>query len=77
MKRYQFKGAAGEYVYAVNFDRVTAERDALQQRLNAADQRIDDRDGSCEWSQEDDTGIWNSGCGVTTRRLGATRLPQM
>ena len=41
------------------------ERDALQLRLNAADQRIDDRDGTCEWSQEDDSGIWNSGCGVT------------
>ncbi|VVN20298.1 hypothetical protein PS662_04330 [Pseudomonas fluorescens] len=27
---------------AAEFDRVTAERDALQQRLNAADQRIDE-----------------------------------
>ena len=41
-QRYTFKGAAGEYVYAVDFDRVTAERDALQQRLNAADQRVDE-----------------------------------
>lgn len=32
----------GEWVVALDFDRVTAERDALQQRLNAADQRIDD-----------------------------------
>lgn len=42
------------------------ERDALQQRLNAADQRIDDfAGGECEWSREDDSGIWNSGCGET------------
>jgi hypothetical protein len=30
------------YVLASEFDRVTAERDALQQRLNEADQRIDE-----------------------------------
>ncbi|KAB0489736.1 hypothetical protein [Pseudomonas vancouverensis] len=42
VKRYRFKGAAGEYVYAGDFDRVTAEREALQLRLNAADQRIDE-----------------------------------
>ncbi|MCT8948447.1 hypothetical protein [Pseudomonas iridis] len=30
------------YVLGSEFDRVTAERDALQQRLNAADQRIDE-----------------------------------
>lgn len=39
--------------------------DELQQRLNAADQRIDDCSGACEWSREDDSGIWHSGCGVT------------
>ncbi|WP_458373059.1 hypothetical protein [Pseudomonas laurylsulfatiphila] len=32
----------GRYVESTDFDRVTAERDALQLRLNAADQRIDD-----------------------------------
>ena len=37
----------------------------LQQRLNAADQLNDDRAGTCEWSREDDSGIWNSGCGET------------
>lgn len=42
-----------------------AERDALQQRLNAADQLNDDRAGTCEWSREEDSGIWNSGCGET------------
>lgn len=41
-QRYTFKGAAGYYVYAADFDRVTAERDALQERLNAADQKDDD-----------------------------------
>lgn len=37
-------GALGavQIVRASDFDRVTAERDALQQRLNAADQRIDE-----------------------------------
>ncbi|WP_460138246.1 hypothetical protein [Pseudomonas sp. S2_A10] len=38
---------------------------ALQQRLNAADQLNDDRAGTCEWSREEDSGIWNSGCGET------------
>lgn len=42
IQRYTFKGAAGYYVYAADFDRVTAERDALQERLNAADQKDDD-----------------------------------
>lgn len=56
VKRYRFKGAAGEYVYAGDFDNATrcfldaAERSlaaerreqALQLRLNAADQRIDE-----------------------------------
>jgi len=42
------------------------ERDALQQRLTVADQRIDDfAGGECEWHREDDSGIWNSGCGET------------
>ncbi|MFJ2539416.1 hypothetical protein [Pseudomonas sp. NPDC087614] len=42
------------------------ERDALQQRLNAADQRIDDfAGGDCEWSQDGESGIWNTGCGST------------
>ncbi|WP_456254865.1 hypothetical protein ACP3PM_20590 [Pseudomonas iridis] len=56
----------GEWVVALDFDRVTAERDALQQRLNAADQRIDDfAGGDCEWSQDGESGIWNTGCGST------------
>ncbi len=56
VKRYRFKGAAGEYVYAGDFENATrcfldaterclaAERreQALQLRLNAADQRIDE-----------------------------------
>ena len=47
------------------FERMQAERDALQQRLNAADQLNDDRAATCEWSREEDSGIWNSGCGET------------
>lgn len=42
-----------------------AREQALQQRLNAADQLNDDRAGTCEWSRENDSGIWNSGCGET------------
>jgi hypothetical protein len=55
VRRYRFKGAASEYVYAADFDNATrcfldaaerclaAERreQALQLRLNAADQRVD------------------------------------
>lgn len=53
------------FVLAEDFDRVTAERDALQQRLTAADERIDERDGTCEWTREEDCGSWNSACGIT------------
>jgi hypothetical protein len=42
VKRCRFKGAAGEYIYAMEFDRVTAERDGLQLSLTTADQTIDD-----------------------------------
>jgi hypothetical protein len=42
VKRYRFKGAAGDYVYAADFDRVTAECDGLQLSLTTADQAIDD-----------------------------------
>ena len=37
----------------------------LQQRLTAADERIDERDGTCEWTREEDCGSWNSACGIT------------
>ncbi|BFT62330.1 hypothetical protein [Pseudomonas moorei] len=62
VKRWQLKGfipgVEGEskavfrpvVVLADDFDRIAAERDALQQRLNAADQRIDELtipDGYC------------------------------
>ena len=40
MSRAQFHNIARELLK--DFERVTAERDALQQRLNAADQRIDE-----------------------------------
>lgn len=42
VKRYRFKGAAGEYVYANDFDRVIAENRELQARLTVQDQRDDD-----------------------------------
>ncbi|WP_247842231.1 hypothetical protein [Pseudomonas sp. MWU12-3103b] len=43
MSRSQFHAVAQDLLR--DFDRVTAERDALQLRLNAADQRIDDQAG--------------------------------
>lgn len=43
-----YEAPDGEWVVALDFDRVTAERDALQQRLNAADQRIDDLAAAAE-----------------------------
>lgn len=45
VKRYRFHGAAGEYVYAPIFDRVTAEREALQASLTVRDQRADELEG--------------------------------
>jgi hypothetical protein len=78
VKRYRFKGAAGEYVYAADFYAATrcfldaaerclaAERreQALQLRLNAADQRIDElvsaltrTHGRCEAFAEDERDI--------------------
>ncbi|MFJ2491423.1 hypothetical protein ACIOV9_07740 [Pseudomonas iridis] len=59
---------AGDFActLAQYLDRITAERDTLQRRLNAADQRIDDfAGGDCEWSQDGESGIWNTGCGST------------
>jgi hypothetical protein len=40
VERFDIHGE--QMVMAYDFDRVTAERNALQQRLNAADQRIDE-----------------------------------
>ena len=66
-RQYIAERLAGDFActLAQHFERITAERDALQLRLNVADQLNDDNGGSCEWSQEDDSGIWNSGCGST------------
>ncbi len=40
-QKHVFYGAEGRYVAEVDFDRVTAERDALQQLLNARDEQLD------------------------------------
>ncbi|MGY1448752.1 hypothetical protein ACW582_16345 [Pseudomonas chlororaphis] len=52
VKRYKVTGLAlyrdnptFEFVTVVDFDRVTAEREALQQRLTVADQRVDELEG--------------------------------
>ncbi|WP_095058079.1 hypothetical protein [Pseudomonas sp. Irchel s3f7] len=43
-RQYITERLAGDFActLAQHFERITAERDALQRRLNAADQRIDD-----------------------------------
>lgn len=47
------------------YDRAVNKVDALQQRLTAADERADERDGTCEWIREEDCGSWSSSCGIT------------
>ena len=46
---------------AEDFDRVTAERDALQQRLTAADERADVLDGLLREAAKDDDGEYSLG----------------
>lgn len=41
IERHVFYGAEGRYVAEADFDRILAERDALQQLLNARDEKID------------------------------------
>lgn len=67
-RQYINERLAGDFActLAQHFEEVKAREQALQQRLNAADQRIDDFVcGDCEWSQDEDSGIWNSACGST------------
>ncbi|WP_223466177.1 hypothetical protein [Pseudomonas sp. GL-RE-26] len=66
-RQYISERLAGDFActLAQHFEDVKAREQALQLRLNAADQRIDGCSGTCEWSREDDSGIWHSGCGVT------------
>lgn len=45
-----------QYVLGETFDRVVAERDALQQRLNAADQLIDELTNGRKHSRDDKPG---------------------
>ncbi len=40
-QKHVFYGAEGRYVSEADFDRVTAERDALQQLLNARDEEVE------------------------------------
>ena len=67
-RQYISERLAGDFActLAQHLDRITAERDALQLRLNAADRRIVDfGGGDCEWSNDCESGIWNTGCGST------------
>ena len=66
-RQYINERLAGDFActLAQHFENIKAREQALQLRLNAADQRNDDHDGICEWSPEDDSGIWNSSCGMT------------
>ena len=62
-----------EIVMASEFDRVTAERDALQMRLNTADQRIDDVEralGGMLFAFDDGVGRdWSAGLLDHARKL--------
>ena len=96
VKRWQLKGfipgVEGEskavfrpvVVLADDFDRIAAERDALQLRLNAADQRVDHLEGSLRRSASDYEGIdkllmafhdenKSQWCGYLDDALGACR----
>lgn len=67
-RQYIDERLAGDFActLAQHLESTKKREQALQQRLNAADQRIDDfAGGECEWHREDDSGIWNSGCGET------------
>lgn len=67
-RQYISERLAGDFActLAQHLEGVKAHEQALQLRLNVADQRIDDfAGGECEWHREDDSGIWNSGCGET------------
>ena len=55
----------GEYVESADFNRVTAERNALQLRLNAADQRVDELTAQ----QSESRMITLSGCEFTEHEL--------
>lgn len=68
-----------KFVAGTEFDRVTAERDGLQQRLNAADQRIDELEtqlaesrkitlSGCEFSEDELIGRAVRAASGTSRR---------
>lgn len=58
----------GHWVRAADFDerqeQAKQREVALQDRLTAAEQQLDERSGTCEWEDEDGVGTWNSSCGV-------------
>ena len=67
-RQYIDERLAGDFActLAQHLEAMKKREQALQQRLNAADQRIDDfAGGDCEWWQDDESGIWNTGCGST------------
>lgn len=68
-QRYTFKGAAGEYVYAADFDRVTAEREALQELLNQRDEALHDLEQRRHAEQQ--------ACQAAERRVGDLELSLM
>ena len=54
-----FPADDGRYVESNDFDRVTAERDVLQLRLNAADQRIDELERDKERLDAIEANFWD------------------
>lgn len=68
LKQAIAKNDPGMWVRAADFDERQAQGKqrevALQDRLTAAEQQLDERSGNCEWEDEDGAGTWHSACGV-------------
>lgn len=68
LKQAMAKNEPGMWVRAADFDEHQAQGKqrevALQDRLTAVEQQLDERSGTCEWTDEDGVGTWHSACGV-------------
>jgi len=68
LKQAMAQNEPGLWVRAADFDerqeQAKRREVALQDRLTAAEQQLDERSGTCEWEDEDGVGTWNSSCGV-------------
>lgn len=68
LKQAMAKNEPGMWIRAADFDEHQAQgrqrEVALQDRLTAVEQQLDERGGTCEWTDEDGVGTWHSACGV-------------